>query len=170
MAVFSFVQTRNYGAFFGVCNMSYGSYMSLKIMQYSGVNEMRFQYNNGQGTRISSLVIGRTYEVDVSVTELLQQCSVDGVEIVNTETHRELWTEYPIYLFTASDSRYNGGPNTAETSIIQMRSFQIFSDSGQLLFDSIPVVKENEGFMYDRISGQLFGNEGPGEFIIGPQK
>lgn len=139
-------------------------------MEGATTDEMQFQYNSQHGPQIAELVVGRTYEVDVIVTELQQRCSVDGVEVVNTETHKELWTEYPIYLFTASDSRYSGGPNTSETSIIQMRSFQIYSGSGQLLFDAIPVVKDNEGFMYDRISGQFFANEGPGQFIIGPRK
>ena len=32
----------------------------------------------------------------------------------------------------------------------------------------IPVRKGNEGFLYDKVSGQLFGNEGTGNFILGP--
>ena len=36
--------------------------------------------------------------------------------------------------------------------------------------DFIPVRKDGVGYMYDRISGQLFGNSGTGSFIIGPDK
>ena len=36
--------------------------------------------------------------------------------------------------------------------------------------DFIPVRKDGVGYMYDKISGQLFGNSGTGEFIIGPDK
>jgi hypothetical protein len=35
------------------------------------------------------------------------------------------------------------------------------------LFDFIPVRKGNIGYMYDRVSGQLFGNQGTGEFVLG---
>ena len=38
------------------------------------------------------------------------------------------------------------------------------------LFDFIPVRKGTFGYMYDRVSGRLFGNQGTGEFIIGPDK
>ena len=38
------------------------------------------------------------------------------------------------------------------------------------LFDFIPVRKGTFGYMYDRISGQLFGNAGTGAFVIGPDK
>ena len=36
--------------------------------------------------------------------------------------------------------------------------------------DFIPVRKDGVGYMYDKISGQLFGNSGTGAFIIGPDK
>jgi hypothetical protein len=38
------------------------------------------------------------------------------------------------------------------------------------LRDFIPVVKNSIGYMYDKISGQLFGNSGTGNFIIGSRK
>ena len=42
--------------------------------------------------------------------------------------------------------------------------------SGVLVRDYIPVRKGTVGYMYDRVSGQLFGNAGTGAFIIGPDK
>ena len=45
--------------------------------------------------------------------------------------------------------------------------FQIY-DNGTLVRDYIPVRKNNIGYMYDRVSGQLFGNAGTGQFILGP--
>ena len=36
--------------------------------------------------------------------------------------------------------------------------------------DFIPVRVVTVGYMYDRVSGQLFGNAGTGAFIIGPDK
>ena len=39
-----------------------------------------------------------------------------------------------------------------------------------LMADFIPVRVGDVGYMYDRISGQLFGNSGTGAFIIGPDR
>lgn len=41
-------------------------------------------------------------------------------------------------------------------------------DTGIYLIDLIPVRVGQVGYMYDRVSGQLFGNEGTGAFILGP--
>jgi hypothetical protein len=40
--------------------------------------------------------------------------------------------------------------------------------NGETTLDLIPVRKGNVGYMYDRVSGQLFGNQGTGEFVLGP--
>ena len=37
-----------------------------------------------------------------------------------------------------------------------------------VLRDLIPVRVGKVGYMYDKVSGQLFGNSGTGEFILGP--
>ena len=36
-----------------------------------------------------------------------------------------------------------------------------------LVLDFIPVRKNGVGYMYDSISGELFGNAGTGDFILG---
>ena len=38
---------------------------------------------------------------------------------------------------------------------------------GVLVRDYIPIRKGTVGYMYDRVSGVLFGNDGTGEFIVG---
>lgn len=43
-------------------------------------------------------------------------------------------------------------------------------DSAILIRDFIPVRVGNVGYMYDRVSRQLFGNSGTGQFIIGQDK
>lgn len=40
--------------------------------------------------------------------------------------------------------------------------------SGELVLDLIPVRIEQVGYMYDKVSGELFGNEGTGSFTLGP--
>lgn len=46
---------------------------------------------------------------------------------------------------------------------------KIFKGS-TLIRDFIPVRIETMGYMYDKISGKLFGNKGTGNFILGPDK
>lgn len=36
--------------------------------------------------------------------------------------------------------------------------------------DFIPVRVGQVGYLYDRVSGQLFGKYGTGDFIVGPDK
>jgi len=43
-------------------------------------------------------------------------------------------------------------------------------ENGQLILDLIPVRVGTTGYLYDKVSGQLFGNAGTGEFILGPDK
>lgn len=51
----------------------------------------------------------------------------------------------------------------------KVRHFAIYKD-GINVRDLIPVRKNGIGYMYDKVSGQLFGNQGTGQFIIGPDK
>ena len=43
-----------------------------------------------------------------------------------------------------------------------------FISNGQVVGDFIPVRVGNVGYMYDKVSGKLFGNLGAGNFILGP--
>ena len=43
-----------------------------------------------------------------------------------------------------------------------------YLEAGVLMRDFIPVRIGSTGYMYDKVSGQLFGNAGTGEFILGP--
>ena len=77
-----------------------------------------------------------------------------------------------IYLF----GRNQSGTSVDNLSEIQLMSFhaKIYSDTmlQELVneYDYIPVRIGQIGYMYDRISGQLLGNDGTGDFVIGPDK
>lgn len=51
----------------------------------------------------------------------------------------------------------------------KMYSFSVTRNFVKIL-DYIPVRVGTVGYMYDRVSGRLFGNEGTGDFVIGPDK
>lgn len=49
-------------------------------------------------------------------------------------------------------------------------SFDITNANNEKRIDLIPVRVGTTGYMYDRVSRQLFGNAGTGDFIVGPDK
>ena len=72
-------------------------------------------------------------------------------------------TVRPIYLFAVNDR-----DTIVNTSKLQIYWFKLRTETGQLIFDMIPVSKNGVGYMYDRVSGRLFGNAGSGQFVLGP--
>lgn len=48
--------------------------------------------------------------------------------------------------------------------------FQLWDSNDDLVFDGIPVRVGQVGYIYDRVSGELFGNTGTGSFLVGPDK
>ena len=64
--------------------------------------------------------------------------------------------------------------NNGDVNRLSKSRFYSFSatdvNSDELVVDLIPVRKGTVGYIYDRVSGQLFGNQGTGDFIIGPDK
>ena len=53
---------------------------------------------------------------------------------------------------------------------IRVKRLSFFDKNSSLVADFIPIRKGNIGYMFDRVSGRLFGNQGTGAFIIGPDK
>lgn len=73
---------------------------------------------------------------------------------------------YAIYIFAI------GGRDGAAPLFFckeRIKSYQIYIDE-VLVRDLIPVRVGNIGYMYDKVSGKLFGNAGTGNFILGPDK
>ena len=84
---------------------------------------------------------------------------------------------YPSYLLV-NGTRYNfttlrGNENTNTLRLfggkgtkIRMWGFKLTKGTTVIL-DMIPVRKDGVGYMYDKVSGKLFGNDGSGSFILG---
>ena len=69
-------------------------------------------------------------------------------------------TQVPIRLFG------RGGGANQTTDKLRIYSVQ-FIDNDEVILDLIPVRVGQVGYMYDKVSGQLFGNSGTGNFILG---
>ena len=76
---------------------------------------------------------------------------------------------YTISIF-ATHQKFQGSVNYNDRRMKDCRvySFKLYNDSDTLIFDGIPVRRGTKGYMYDKVSGRLFGNLGTGNFIIGP--
>ena len=79
----------------------------------------------------------------------------DRIE-VGVESENQL----PIQLFP------KGQKDLARTRIMKFEAIR----NGEKVADIIAVRKDGVGYMYDRVSGQLFRNAGTGAFVIGPDK
>lgn len=73
-------------------------------------------------------------------------------------------TNYPIRLFGGCT-----GMNIYDTNKVRIYRCSAHYD-GIKVFDFIPVRVGTTGYMYDKVSGQLFGNAGTGNFILGNDK
>ena len=47
---------------------------------------------------------------------------------------------------------------------------KLWDANGVLVRDFIPVRNGTVGYLYDRVTGKLFGNAGTGDFVLGPDK
>ena len=71
---------------------------------------------------------------------------------------------YNIYLWTVNLAGTAGAVSSAKIYATQIWQ------NGVLVRDYIPVRKKTVGYLYDRVSGKLFGNAGTGDFVVGPDK
>jgi len=71
---------------------------------------------------------------------------------------------YNIFLFTINPA------NTTPSNNAKMRlySYKDTDADGTIVRDFIPVRVGLVGYMYDTVSGELFGNAGTGDFVLGP--
>lgn len=103
-----------------------------------------------------------TYDTNRHTFELWYdgKTSIDG-SISQIASVTEQSYNYSIYLFGRNLA---GSINACAKA--KIFSCKIYKDS--LIHDFIPVRVGQVGYMYDRVSGQLFGNIGTGDFALGP--
>lgn len=72
-------------------------------------------------------------------------------------------TVVPIVVGALLRNGQAGVYNSAQQKIIWIK----IEVNGVITFDAIPVRVAQVGYMYDKISGNLFGNDGTGSFVLG---
>ena len=133
-----------------------------------GSNANGFCFNAYASSRVE-LVFGGSGWVVPAVSDIVNRIftldfSKDGVVIDGITVATPSYTTFaqqtaPIAIFVrVGGSAYVNG---------RLYAFQIYQN-GILVRDYIPVRKGTVGYLYDRVSGKLFGNAGTGDFVLGP--
>ncbi len=92
-------------------------------------------------------------------------CILDGN--TNTVSRAAGATNVPMYVFVSNQNNlYVYGYGTKR----YFKKFKLLDSKNIPKLDLIPVRVGNVGYMYDKVSGKLFGNVGTGKFILGPDK
>lgn len=124
-------------------------------LQYSndGTSSIRFSYSTNTW-----------YEVEIDAT--------NGTYKINNTTG----TFTPVSSSITTNANYGIFARLSGNLATQIRNGNVDFEyyqllrNGVLLRDFIPVRKGTTGYMYDRVSGQLFGNAGTGSFTLGNDK
>ena len=149
-------------AAFGVSARIYG--FSNNTDSYSS-NNRAFFWGNSPYTGGSSTALPANYGTTRHVIAVnADTCNVDGTVISGSVTTTTSDSLHTIPLFCRVG-------NAATTTINKPYYGRIYwwkhYRSGTLVRDMIPVRVGSVGYMYDRVSGRLFGNAGTGAFTYG---
>jgi len=87
---------------------------------------------------------------------------INGVKSETGTIGGSFISPYYIRLFSVNSER----PLYSHLKLYYCKIF----DNGIIVRDYIPVRVGTTGYMYDKVSGKLFGNNGTGAFILGPDK
>lgn len=122
---------------------------------------LKISYSNYNYRSIYSVEQGGIYEIYLRS----DMCIING-QIISVKPPVTDGSENtaPIYLFRSS---MTGSSGHAPGFQGRFYYFQIY-EGEQLVMDLRPVRKGTTGYMYDKVSGRLFGNQGTGEFVLGP--
>lgn len=93
-----------------------------------------------------------------------QRMTVNGTTVYTGTILDSYDTQCNLFLFLRNQS---GSPRKQAPAKAKITYAKVWYDD-TLVRDFIPVRVGQVGYMYDRVSGQLFGNSGTGVFILGP--
>lgn len=110
-----------------------------------------------------SVNLGQSVVFDTTIKDGLQEFIVDGVvRYIATESLLDTTGSNTISIFALL-----GGGTAEYHSKVRLKNRLSLYYNGSLVRDLIPVRCGTTGYMFDRVSGQLFGNDGTGDFIVG---
>lgn len=156
----AFLCNFNNTAVFGSRDYNYVGSKDFDLIAYDSYNNgilWRFNSNNITFNKLLPFAYKR-YDIDMGNT----YCIIDGHEYLTATTIPWQAEVNTLTLFARKV------PNIV-LGVVSIFYFKLLEEDN-ILLDLIPVRVGNVGYMYDKVSGQLFGNSGTGAFILGPDK
>jgi len=144
---------------FGYCATVNGSRVRFHMVAVAHWMNNKFHYGCGSG-----ILYTTTADKAKHIFELSGDGSViqDGVNYSIGSSITSISQTMPLFA-RILDGEYQ------YTTGVRVHSLKCYED-GVLILDFIPVRVGQVGYMYDKVSGQLFGNSGTGSFILGNDK
>lgn len=132
------------------------------IMYDPSLSQWHWRFGSKLTTAINQLSPGIIVFDNLTSTEP-RQIYVNSIPMtVNANTFT---ANYNLFIFTLNVA---GTPAIANIQAgLKFISMNMHEGSTMML-DFIPVRVGSVGYLYDRVSGQLFGNSGTGAFVLGP--
>lgn len=152
---FSIVKASYYGYIFGNQESS-SNYLIVRQSSTSGKIQVALA-NNSSATE-SLLHIGDIRDIHIHLWNESQTCLLDDTILLNKTASYNNITNYKINIWHRTVGDYF-------KSKVRIYSFSVYLHNA-LVLDLVPVKDNGVGYMYDKVSRQLFGNSGTGDFII----
>ena len=129
------------------------------------INGMLQAGQSGAGSTGIPISFNQFYNIDVTFDPILKQMNIECNGITkqySNFTYSNVPTNATVWLFRINNDTVCVGASRFKATKIYKNDI--------LVMDFIPVRVGTIGYMYDKVSGQLFGNAGTGDFILGPDK
>lgn len=122
-------------------------------------------FGNYNNTRLSAPYSANSwYNVYDSKSKREVTTVADGTSVSDTRTYSRTFTTASTLRIGYTGSTFPSG----YTNFIGLVGKCVIAKSGTTVRDYIPVRVGQVGYLYDKVSGELFGNAGTGNFTLGP--
>ena len=140
-----------------------------KIVIYSYPNNGMADSSFPNAVQVAARTVAVRYGEPNTVSHDSGVTYFNGEEIINRPSSMPNNPyNIPSYLFANAVRQQDTSVKPGYFFIGRIMSAKIKDAEYNILRDFIPVRVGNVGYMYDKVSGQLFGNSGTGSFILGP--
>ena len=166
--IFKLKHIGNAGATTGSIIYSGGQGYNNKTKEiYTNANKL--EINCGNAYKYSNISINTTDIFEIENNKNIYTIKNLNTQSTDTVSHdyTTFTAPYSIWLYAFHRKNEVMPEFAGKGAIIYKCSIK---DNNTLARDFIPVRKGNVGYMYDKVSGKLFGNSGTGNFILGPDK
>lgn len=149
------------GVVFGIYVKDNGT-VNRWALQMNGSNKKAMAHFGSVTDKYISFTLGTDYTVNATYRVLKMNNSKKNTSAAAFSTSSPV----SIYIFGRHYWISDGGDGVDSNRQCKLYWFKI-TKGGVVVRDYVPVRKGTVGYLYDKVSGQLFGNSGTGNFIYG---